>query len=110
MDSIWSGHPLVPDENHRRGQLFNLTKCSGFSWYERLLPCTAACLCCEERIVKTCEGAEEGSTEVEVCSSQTVSVRKLMTFLPLEQSAVGVELHPPEHVAAGTVTPAETLV
>lgn len=44
------------------------------------------------------------------CSSQSVSVQELMPFLPIEQSAVGAKLHPPEHVAAGTVMPAETLV
>lgn len=47
---------------------------------------------------------------MEVCSSQSVSVQELMPFLPLEQSAVGTELHPPERVAAGTVTPAEALL
>lgn len=73
----------------------------------------ATCPSCEERTVKSCEGAEEGSTEgseAEVCSSQTVSVQELMPFLLLEQSAEGIELHAPEHVAVGTVTPAETLI
>lgn len=41
---------------------------------------------------------------MEVSSSQSVSVQELMPFLPLEQSGVGAGLHPPEHVAAGTVS------
>lgn len=49
MDSIWSGHPLVAEENYRHDELLNLTKCSGFSWYEH---CHVACLICEERTVK----------------------------------------------------------
>lgn len=73
----------------------------------------AACLRCEERAVKSCGGADKGSaegSEVGVCSSQSVSVQVLLPFLPAEQGAVGAKLHPPEHVAAGTVTQAETLV